>query len=405
MARFSLVQLIALFWGFAVFLPVGLNYAAFAALGVALAAGGGWRERLERLRGVPNWWAAWLFLGWSALVLLFGARYPETAINAAHVLRIALTLLMVLALTRGEAVWAMRGFWLGALWALLLAALAALDVLPPGVIWHHITNYNGNKSIANAALLALAAGSALLLTPLLAGWRRALALALAAGALAVLVTALPSRTAWLALLLGVLTGLLHQLRARRQRQLLVLLAALLLALGAVMLAPGVRQRLELGAHEVAQASAGQQVAPVSSWGVRFRLYSETLEMVRERPLAGWGIGGWNAQWKARVEPELAGVNMPHNDFLWMGAQAGAPGALLLLWLVAAGLPRAWRRHDMSGRLGLAALLVMLVTAVTNTALRDASIGLSLWFMALVFQRLSAEPEEVWRETLFVSAPR
>jgi O-antigen ligase len=393
MPRLPLVRWVALFWGFVSVFPIGLNYAAFFALAAAMVWQGGWRLRLERLRSQPNWLPAWLLLGWCALVLAFGAHYPETASNAFHVLRIVLTL--ALALARDEAQWALRGFGLGIAVVLALMALDLAVGLPPNPAWNKVVHYGGNKSLSNALLMALAASAGLLLLPLLPARWRALALALALGALGVLGTVLHSRTAWLIVVAGVLAGLLHQLRAQRQRQLLATALVAALALSAALLLPGLRDRLTLGAHEVASAYAGEQVDESSSWGVRFRLYTETLAMVRERPLAGWGIGCWNAQWKARTGPELSSSNMPHNDFLWIGAQTGVPGALLLLWLMAAGLPRAWRHRDMSGRLGVVALLSMLMAVSANSALRDASIGLSMWFIVLVFQRLSTEPETVW----------
>ena len=399
MPRFPLVRWVALFWGFAAFFPIGLNYAALFALIAAMAWQGGWRARLQRLRGEPNWRPLWAFLGWSALVLIFGAHYPETAANAFHMLRIALTLALALALARDEALWALRGFWLGVAVALALVALNLAVGLPFNSVWHGIVRYGGNKSLSNAVLMALAASAGLLLLPLLRGRRRVCTLVLALGAVGVLGAVLYSRTAWLILIAGVLAGLLHQLRAQRQRQLLAVALAVVLSLCASLFVPSVRDRLAQGAHEVINAYDGEQVDLSSSWGVRFQMYTETLEMMRERPLAGWGIGGWNTQWKARVTPELAEANMPHNDFLWMGAQAGVPGALLLLWLIAAGLPRAWRRHDMSGLLGVLALLTMLLAVMTNSALRDAAIGLSVWYIVLIFQRLSAEPETVWREML------
>jgi len=400
-----LVRWVALFWGFATFFPVGLNYTAFVALAAAMAWQGGWPERLARLRAEPNWRPAWLLLGWGLLVLVFGAHYPETASNAFHALRIVLTLALALALAREEAAWALRGFWAAVALALALTALNLVVPLPSSPMWNSIVHYGGNKSLSNAVLLALAASTALLLLPLLAPRQRAGALVLALGAMAALGAVLYSRTAWLIVVVGVLAGLLHKLRAQRRRQVVAVALAGALALGAGLLVPSVRERLTLGGHELASAYAGEQVDQNSSWGVRFRMYTETLAMMRERPVAGWGIGGWSDQWKARVEPELVSANMPHNDFLWMGAQAGVPGALLLLWLVAAGLPRAWRRRDMSGRLGTVALLSMLVAICANSALRDAAIGLSAWFVVLVFQRLSTEPEEVWRTVLPGSAVR
>jgi O-antigen ligase len=399
MPQLPVVRWAALFWGFAAFFPIGLNYAAFIGLALAMAWQGGWPERLARLRQTPNWWPSWLFVGWTALVLAFGPAYPETPSNALHALRIVLTLWLALALARDEAVWALRGFGLGLAASLALVALNETVGLPPGAAWDSIIRYGGNKSLANAVLMALAAGTGLLLMPILSARQRLGAAVLSLGALGVLVWVLHSRTAWLIVLACAVAGLLHQLRARRQEQVLAVALAAALTLGAGLLVPGVKDRVALGVKEIASAYEGHAVDAGSSWGIRFRMYSETAAMVRDQPLWGWGIGGWSAQWKQRVEPALADSNMPHNDFLWMGAQAGLPGALLLLWLVAAGLPAAWRRHDLSGRLGVAALLTMLIAVATNSALRDASIGLSLWFIALVYQRLSTEPESVWLEAL------
>ncbi len=399
MPQLPLVHWAALFWGLAAFFPIGLNYAAFLGLALAMACQGGWPERGARLRRTPNWWPAWLFVGWTALVLAFGPTYPETSSNALHALRIVLTLALALALSRDEAVWALRGFCLGLAASLALVVLNETVGLPPGAAWDSIVRYGGNKSLANAALMALAAGTGLLLMPVLSGRQRLCAAVLSLGALGVLAWVLHSRTAWLILLACGVAGLLHQLRARRQEQVLAVALAAALTLGTGLLVPGVKDRVALGLHEIASAYEGHAVDPGSSWGIRFRMYSETAAMVREQPLWGWGIGGWSAQWKQRVEPALADSNMPHNDFLWMGAQAGLPGAALLLWLVAAGLPAAWRRHDLSGRLGVVALLTMLVAVATNSALRDAAIGLSLWFIVLVYQRLSTEPEAVWLQAL------
>ncbi|MFD1892306.1 O-antigen ligase family protein [Ottowia beijingensis] len=403
MPQFPMVRWAALLWGFATFWPVGLNYTAFVALVAAMLWQGDLRARFEQLRQQPNWWPSLLFLGWGGLILLLGPRYAETASNALHALRIVLMLWLVLALTAEEAVWAVRGFVLGLVVSLLLVGLHLLVGLPPSLVWDSIVRYGGNKSLANAVLMALAAVSGLLVAPWLTGRARVAAIALSLGALGVLLTTLYSRTAWLIVLVAAAAGVLHQLRAQRQRQLLALAVAVALTLSIGLLTPGVKDRLVLGVDEIVSAHQGEAVGIGSSWGIRYRLYEKTLDMIHERPLTGWGIGAWNDQWRQRVDATLAVSNMPHNDFLWMGAQAGVPGALLLLLMVAAGLPRAWQRHDLSGRLGVVALLTLLVALATNSALRDASIGLALWFVVLVWQRLSTEPSERWTQAL--AAPR
>lgn len=172
MPQFPMVRWAALLWGFATFWPVGLNYTAFVALVAAMLWQGDLRARFEQLRQQPNWWPSLLFLGWGGLILLLGTRYAETASNALHALRIVLMLWLVLALTAEEAVWAVRGFVLGLVVSLLLVGLHLLVGLPPSLVWDSIVRYGGNKSLANAVLMALAAVSGLLVAPWLTGRAR-----------------------------------------------------------------------------------------------------------------------------------------------------------------------------------------------------------------------------------------
>ena len=389
----------ALAWGLAVYLPVGLNYTAFVWLALALVLDRpGLSERLGRLRASPGWWAACVLLAWTGLSLLWGSHYAETGSNALHVLRLCLTLVLTLLLSPAEALCALAGFALATVISLLLVLLDQVFGLPPSVLWSGIVHYGGNKSLANAALLALAALLSLLLLPQLRRSAQLAALGLAGSALLVTAWVLPSRTAWLIVLLGLLLGLLHRWQGQGGRQLLAGAAALLLGLALMFGVTPVRDRLLTGWDEVSRTVQGQSVDLTSSWGIRMRMVEVTLDMIRDKPLTGWGVGAWNDLWDASVadrEPELVGVNMPHNDFLWMGAQTGVPGALALLWLLLAGLSRAWRRCDASGRIGVVATAAIVVACMSNSALRDASIGMSLWFVVALCQRLAREPLAGW----------
>ena len=128
-----------------------------------------------------------------------------------------MTLALALALARDEALWALRGFVLGLVVSLLLAGLNEAVALPAAPVWNSIIRYDGNKSLANAVQMALAAVSALLLLPALGARGRVAAALLASGLLLVLVGVLHSRTAWLVLVLGLGVGLLHRLRGLVRR--------------------------------------------------------------------------------------------------------------------------------------------------------------------------------------------
>jgi O-antigen ligase len=120
-------------------------------------------------------------------------------------------------------------------------------------------------------------------------------------------------------------------------------------------------------------------------------------MIEDKPVMGWGIGGWTEQWHLRGPKLLADYNMPHNDFLWMGSQAGIPGSLSLLAIILTALWVAWRRNDLAGCRAFAAILIMLIATSLNSALRDAQIGLSLLWVTMVYLRLAQEPGDAWRE--------
>jgi O-antigen ligase len=223
------------------------------------------------------------------------------------------------------------------------------------------------------------------------------ALALALLLACALAWSLPSRTALLIIVFTVLAASVHQWRAHRIKLAAALAVTVLGSALALAALPAVRERLALGVTELQQAQAGE--ISKASWGIRFHMLRQTSRMVQDRPWTGWGIGSWNSQWKQRMPPESWGFNMPHNDFLWAGAQAGLPGSLALLALVLAGVRQGWRRRDLTGRLGMVAGLTLLLAASTNSAMRDAAIGLSLvWVVGLVL-RLAAEPDDAVTEVI------
>ncbi|MFT4267283.1 MAG: O-antigen ligase family protein, partial [Xenophilus sp.] len=205
---------------------------------------------------------------------------------------------------------------------------------------------------------------------------------------------LVSRTSLLALLAALPLICVHQWRRQwRTLALALALGGAVLGLAAWKAPKGIEQRLALGMQEIDAARTG--TISEGSWVVRYYMYTETARMIAERPLAGWGIGAWNSEWRRRGPPLLADYNMPHDDYLWMGSQTGLPGALALLAVVLAGVWQGWKRPDLTGRLAFASMLVLLIATSVNSALRDAQIGLSLLWIAMVALRMAGEPGMPW----------
>ena len=407
MRQLFLTRAAACLWGAVVFMPVGLNYLGFFLLLLAMLLAGDLRDRVARLRAHPMWWPLVALTAWQLLVLVLRPHYPETGQNLVHGLRISLTMALALALRRDEAVWALRGFVAITLFNLVYlvifyAVLLQFHVMPPmpGLLKPMIMLV-GNKSINNALIFTVAGAAAAAVGLALLRRRPALAFgafAITAGVVLIINFNLPSRTSLLALLIVLPLLCVHQWRQRWR----VLLAAL--ALGGVLVGvaawtapPQVRHLMAQGVQELEAAQQG--AVSEGSWVVRYHMYTKTAQMVAEKPLLGWGVGAWTSEWRKRSPALLADYNMPHNDYLWMGAQTGVPGALLLLATILAGVWAAWRRPDLSGRVAFGAMLILQMATSVNSALRDAQIGLSLLRVALLFLRLAGEAGRPWAEVL------
>ena len=400
MRRFDVVKVAATFWGFVVFMPVGANYLGLFATAAALAAAGGVSERAARFRANPLAWPLAAYAGWTLFVLAVGPHYPETASNLWHGLRIASTLAITVLLSETEAVSALRGFVGGAAFALAAVVLSHTVGLPDFILWHNVIIMKGNKSINDALLFALlGAASAVLAMSWRSArhanaWRIALALVFPTAMAAIVIAGLPSRTSLVAMILALIAACVHQWRNRLQT-LAVSLCIIGVATGAVLSqARSIDDKFRLGMAELEAAQTG--TVSEGSLVVRFYMYRETTRMMLDRPWTGWGIGGWTQEWKRRSPPLLADYNMPHNDFLWMGSQAGVAGLLSVVAIFVAGLWVAWRRQDLAGRLALSAMSITLIATCLNSAMRDAAIGLSLPWVAFLFLRLVQAPGDPWR---------
>ena len=207
-------------------------------------------------------------------------------------------------------------------------------------------------------------------------------------ALLCLLVWLPNRTSMLIIMLAVPAAALHQWRQQRLRIAMAVLATAVVSTLFVTTVPQVRQTMLTGLSQVEQGLRGEVTR--ESWNIRVQLIRHTTDMIAERPWMGWGIGAWNDQWRARV-PVLADINMPHNDFLWTGSQAGIPGALLWISIPLAACWIGWRRRDLTGRLAFVAALTMLCAALVNSAMRDGVIGLALLWIVGLYLRLANDP--------------
>lgn len=77
--------------------------------------------------------------------------------------------------------------------------------------------------------------------------------------------------------------------------------------------------------------------------VRAELARSTLEMARDRPLLGWGLGTWHVVYPAYARFDDGAIdNQAHNDWLQWLAEGGGPFLLAMLLLAGGAIGAGWR---------------------------------------------------------------
>lgn len=200
------------------------------------------------------------------------------------------------------------------------------------------------NTVTQAVLLAL--GGFLALTaafsPIARGNRERLIFL--AGALVIggmLVVFQTGRSGLVALVVMLLVGTVLMFRKRIAIPLgfaVVALVAIALALSPVQ-----KERFHRAVQEL---SSTDQMAASTSMGIRILLWRDTLQMIRERPLLGWGLGRYEAAHAEIIalgqghSASLPPYADPHNQFLRFWVETGIPGLLAFLALLWA----AWRQR-------------------------------------------------------------
>lgn len=202
--------------------------------------------------------------------------------------------------------------------------------------------------------------------------------------LAVSITCLKGRSAYLALLM--LSPWMFTVMFRRCNMLLPL-GAVVLTVGLMASSGTVRTRLALIPKEIALFKSGTSltyqlpdgtVTP-SSIGLRIRMWKNAVNIFMDHPLIGAGTAGYKHETDKR-DPSLT-LTHPHNSYLYVAASYGIMGIALYGWVLYITLKRGWSsRQSLSGHSILAFVLVVLIGSLTDTQIITAATGVALGFV-------------------------
>lgn len=384
--------------GFSLPISTAASNLLLAAVVVLFALSGNHKEKFHTIAGNP---VAMAFAAFCALTLL-GCLYGRgSSADKLHYLGKYLTLLAVPLLVplfteRASRVRALLAFCaamlltlglsflirFGWLPAVLLPVMAAPNPLVhvPDAVAFKLSITHGFLMAFTAFLFAVGASQAESLR-----LRRTLTVLAALAAFNVLFMVI-GRTGYV--VLAALGVYFLFCRFGRRGILLAAIAVLLVAAAAYQWSASFRER---AGEVIAEGSAWKQGrGDPTSIGTRFDYYSNTLSIIRDQPLFGVGLGGFELAYGDRIKGTgMAPSNNPHNQYLLIAAQLGLVGLVGLLWLYA----RVWRgagRLDPPFReIARGLLLAIVIGNLFNSFMLDfTERTLFAWLSGVLFAGLS-----------------
>ena len=181
--------------------------------------------------------------------------------------------------------------------------------------------------------------------------------------LGVLVYMTPGRSGYLAfMVVTVYFGYL----LFREKLYKMLSVVFLLSSSLLLTSPIVQDRIELGVKEM------QHVDPTniesSSMGMRMVLWKHTIELIQDRPLLGFGTGGFEEAYSQKIKDnpdwEKNIMHDPHNQFLKIWVEMGMLGLIIFLSMLASSLFQ--KSSKMYLHLGIGVLLAWCATSLFSS---------------------------------------
>ncbi len=149
-----------------------------------------------------------------------------------------------------------------------------------------------------------------------------------------------------------------------------LIGSVVIAVAVLAIVPAVREKILLRDY---------------SGGVRVAQWSETIELLKDRPLQGAGLSGYPTVFEPYHDPRLYEIfQYPHNVILNFWVEMGAFGVIAFVWIAIVTLKLTWQhRDDILVLAAFAALLTMMIHGLVDVPfLKNDLAVLTAFFLAM-----------------------
>ena len=189
----------------------------------------------------------------------------------------------------------------------------------------------------------------------------------------------PARSAYLAVPPAILMIAIYLYGYKKLPHILatVVIALLVVSLSSQKL----QDRIKLGFAEQASYQTSEKLTSV---GTRLIFYSNTLELIKEKPVFGYGTSSFGNTYEAHVAEKYqdwrAGKTTdPHNQYLFIWLENGIPGLILFFIYIVTAIRFGLRRQLPYGAIAASLLLAITASSLFNSHFKTFAEGNLLAF--------------------------
>ncbi|MFA5954240.1 MAG: O-antigen ligase family protein [Patescibacteria group bacterium] len=187
-----------------------------------------------------------------------------------------------------------------------------------------------------------------------------------------------TKGAWVGVVVGILFGAFLALTGSRR---VILVGVATLALIAIFVVPPTRVAL-----------LNQVTLHSPSGKMRIVVWQETLALLRDHPIVGSGLAGYQSalvpyhqEWRHDVSPYKLEIFLyPHNVFLNAWTELGVAGLLVFVWLLGAFFHTAWQRRGQALSIAaMAAMVALLVHGLVDVPYFKNDLSILFWVIMAI----------------------
>ncbi len=201
----------------------------------------------------------------------------------------------------------------------------------------------------------------------------------------------PGRSGYVVLLALTVASVVGYAMAYKKINSAIILAAILIPT-LILTSPKVYDGVSRGLNEMQNVD---KIGEATSMGQRVKLWENTIEMIKENPLLGVGLGGFQKAYSERMKdaPDWQRVILhdPHNQFLKIVAELGLIGFIFFIYMLASAASQ--RSSSLEYKiLGLGVLLAWFGTSMFSSHFSTFTEGrfIFIWLGVMLAGHVSAK---------------